>query len=93
MSDTLVKRGSGMVEHHPDGSTISFVSYFSFASKRLEPQRSIAIWSHYLIMTPKWRKFSERIVGSAECGGLALSSDASTVNAALLPERGAFFVG
>jgi hypothetical protein len=51
VSDTLVKRGSGMVERHPDSSTISFVSYFSFASKRLEPQRSIASWSHSLIMT------------------------------------------
>ena len=28
-----------------DSDAISFVSYFSFASKRLAPQRSIAIWS------------------------------------------------
>ena len=29
-----------------DSGSISFVSYFSFAGKRLEPQRFIAIWSH-----------------------------------------------
>lgn len=39
MSDTLMKSGSGMVERQPDSSAISFVSYFSFASKRLETSK------------------------------------------------------
>jgi len=42
----------------PDSVFISFVSYFSFASKRLEPQRSIATWSHTCLLTQKRRKFS-----------------------------------
>src|SRR4029077_2148346 len=41
-----------------DSSTISFVSYFSFANKRLGPQRSIAIWSHSIIMTQNTDIFS-----------------------------------
>jgi hypothetical protein len=40
-----------------DSGSISFVSYFSFASKRLEPQRFIAIWSHAPILTQKRLKF------------------------------------
>jgi hypothetical protein len=36
-----------------DSGDISFVSYFSFVSKRLEPRRFIAIWSHQQIMTRK----------------------------------------
>ena len=41
-----------------DSGSISFVSYFSFVSKRLEPQRSIATWSHSRIMDQKGLFFS-----------------------------------
>lgn len=33
-----------------DSGDISFVSYFSFVSKRYEPRRSITTWSHHLYM-------------------------------------------
>ena len=41
-----------------DSGFISFVSCFSFVSKRLESQRSTATWSHSENMPQNWREFS-----------------------------------
>ena len=60
VSDTPVKRGSDAVVAASDSSSISFVSYFSFVSKRSKPRRSIAIWSQLCNMTRKRPLFSSR---------------------------------
>jgi len=55
-----------------DSDSISFVSYFSFVSKRLEPQRFIAIWSHCWILTQLGPQFRCKRPGCRlfDCGGL-----------------------
>jgi hypothetical protein len=71
-----------------DSGSISFVSYFSFVSKRLEPQRSIATWSHSYIMAQKRLFFYCRAMDRSAAGlAMALRREERAVVSRELPLR------